>query len=288
MNDWDLLRLFLEVAQQGTLSAAAHEAGVSVATVQRRIASLEEELGTPLFYKGPRGYRLTVVGEVLLPRAQDVSDAVLAARRAVAGNDAHAAGELRVTLPSALLPAVACYFAEFARAHADVRLRLLADDHSLSLERDTDVALRATTSPPESAVGARICDLAWGHYASTRPPDDDASEELPWIHYDERHGSPAVAWRRSAFPDIVPLWTVQSVSDMRTALAAVASQGVLPCFVGDAEPRLRRIDGPLLHDQLWVLMHRDLRRAGKVRAFVDFFTARLRQDRARFERSPEA
>lgn len=284
MDNWDLLRLFLEVAQRGTITAAAEESGLSVATVQRRMSSLERELGAPLFYKGPRGYRLTTAGEALMPRVIDVSDAVLAAHRAVVGHDEEAAGELRVTLPGALMPAVSCYFAEFATAHPEVRLKLLANDSSLSLERDTDVALRATTSPPENAVGSRVCDLAWGRYALADGSADDPAE-LPWIHYDERKNSPAIDWRRGAFPSAVPLWTVQSVSDMRGALTTVASQGLLPCFVGDDESTLRRIGEPLGDDQLWVLVHRDLRRSGKVRAFVDFFTPRLREDRRRFERN---
>ena len=49
MKDWDSLRYFLAVAEQGSLSGAASQLGVNHSTVFRRINQLEETMGVRLF-----------------------------------------------------------------------------------------------------------------------------------------------------------------------------------------------------------------------------------------------
>jgi len=53
--------------------------------------------------------------------------------------------------------------------------------------------------------------------------------------------------------------------------------GMLPCFIGDADPELVRLGDPLaeLTAGLWILIHPDLRRNARVRAFVDYATEHL-------------
>ncbi|MEM9488970.1 MAG: LysR family transcriptional regulator, partial [Myxococcota bacterium] len=68
--------------------------------------------------------------------------------------------------------------AAFTRACCRIRPILLADDISLNLERDTDIALRATTQPLDNAIGRNLCGLAWARYASV----DTSGDDLQWIH----------------------------------------------------------------------------------------------------------
>lgn len=52
---------------------------------------------------------------------------------------------------------------------------------------------------------------------------------------------------------------------------------VLPCYIADAEPGLVRLLGPrdVVTRELWLVLHRDSRRIGRIRAFVDHFTAEI-------------
>ena len=59
------LAYFLEVAQTGSLTAAAKTLHVAVSAISRQIARLEEELGVVLFDREPRGMRLTDAGRVV-------------------------------------------------------------------------------------------------------------------------------------------------------------------------------------------------------------------------------
>src|SRR6187431_2493309 len=68
--DWDGLRVFLAVARAGRLSAAAKRLAVEHTTVSRRLAALEHELGTQLFYRTAGGFLLTPVGQSVLANAE--------------------------------------------------------------------------------------------------------------------------------------------------------------------------------------------------------------------------
>jgi molybdate transport repressor ModE-like protein len=69
MLDWNDLRYFLAVARHGSTLAAAKALGLSQSTVHRRVAALEDRLGRRLVKRRPTGYRLTKLGEELLPYA---------------------------------------------------------------------------------------------------------------------------------------------------------------------------------------------------------------------------
>lgn len=63
------LRLFLAVAENGSISAGAREVHVSQPAVTRQLMELESRLGTSLFHRLPRGVLLTETGELLLDYA---------------------------------------------------------------------------------------------------------------------------------------------------------------------------------------------------------------------------
>ena len=62
MLEWSDLHIFLTVAEQGSLSAAARELGLSQPTVGRRLTALEEQLGSALVVRTARGLTLTEAG----------------------------------------------------------------------------------------------------------------------------------------------------------------------------------------------------------------------------------
>jgi DNA-binding transcriptional LysR family regulator len=284
MQGWDDLRLFLAVARAGTLTAAAAELGVNPSTVHRRLAAFEAATGSELFEKGPRGYRLTHAGEALLPRAEEVEEAVLAATRSVVGHDRQASGEVRITLPLAMVRVIAPHLVEFARAYDRIRPVLLADDSIVDLGTGTDIALRATSRPSETAVGRDLCGIDWCRYASVRTRGRD----LPWIDYVGMESHPTVKWRRRVHGAPKPAMLVQGVVGMHAVLGDSSAQGLLPCFVGEPDPGLRRLGQPIAADRLWLLIHADLRRSARVRALVDFLVPRLLADKGRFEGASSA
>ena len=79
------LRVFREVAERGTLTAAAAALGYTQSAVSRQVASLERAAGAPLLQRRHDGVRLTSAGQLVLRRAVIVLDQVDATARELAG-----------------------------------------------------------------------------------------------------------------------------------------------------------------------------------------------------------
>lgn len=100
---WDDLRLVLAVAQAGSLAGAARRLGISHATVFRRLAAIEAELGVKLFERTRAGYAPTPAGEDAAAAAERIQDEVHGVERRVAGRDVRPSGTVRVTTTDTLL-----------------------------------------------------------------------------------------------------------------------------------------------------------------------------------------
>lgn len=120
-----LLRIFLEVARLGSFTAAAPVLGYTQSAVSRQISALEDEAGTTLFDRLPRGVRLTEPGRRLLPHAQAILDRLNAARQDLTDLRELSTGRLRVaafaTADAELVPQA---IATFQRRHPDVPVTL--------------------------------------------------------------------------------------------------------------------------------------------------------------------
>jgi DNA-binding transcriptional LysR family regulator len=126
MFDATRLRVFREVAQRGSISAAADALSFTQPAVSRQIATLEREAGAQLFERLPRGIRLTEAGRVLLGHAEAILDRMTAARTQVDAVTRLEAGRLRIgafaTANATIVPRA---IASFTEAHPGVELSLV-------------------------------------------------------------------------------------------------------------------------------------------------------------------
>nr|WP_300309147.1 LysR family transcriptional regulator [Halomonas sp.] len=72
--DFITLRLFIAIADERSLTAAANRENMALAAVSKRISDLESMVGTPLLYRRPRGVELTPAGHAMLHHARNVFD----------------------------------------------------------------------------------------------------------------------------------------------------------------------------------------------------------------------
>src|SRR6266536_4970427 len=101
------LRVFREVAERGTLTAAAVALGYTQSAVSRQIAALERAAGAPLLERRHDGVRLTPAGHLVVRRAAVVLDQLDATARELAGlPDEHSTVRLGwfATAGAALVP----------------------------------------------------------------------------------------------------------------------------------------------------------------------------------------
>jgi DNA-binding transcriptional LysR family regulator len=141
---WDDVRLFLAVAEHGSLTEAARHLRVGQPTVSRRLAELEENLGYALFERSVEGASLTSRGERWLEPARRMAEWAGELQSTAEHGDATPAGVVRITAP----PGVAFDFvAPFARRVRDrypqLQVHVLARVEYLDLgRREADIALR--------------------------------------------------------------------------------------------------------------------------------------------------
>jgi molybdate transport repressor ModE-like protein len=144
-EDWNELRLVLAVVRAGGLTGAAQVLGIDHSTAFRRLQTMENRLGQPLFERLPGGaYEPSPVAARMAAAAERMEDEALALARDLAGRDHRLVGRLRVTSSETLAYRILTpHLAAFRRAHPGIAVELTIDNRVLSLtRREADVALR--------------------------------------------------------------------------------------------------------------------------------------------------
>jgi DNA-binding transcriptional LysR family regulator len=167
---WDDLRIIRAVGKNGALAAAAEMLGVNSSTIARRLSKVEETLGVTLFDRRRTGYATTAEGEELIALAERVELDVVSVARRVSGQVQGRVGDLRITTSDSLL----LYFltpmiSSFKALNPSIRVEVTVGNSSLNLARgETDIAVRATKSPPENLFAGKSPRLP-GHPMSVFP-----------------------------------------------------------------------------------------------------------------------
>ncbi|AMB88227.1 LysR family transcriptional regulator [Pseudomonas agarici] len=138
------LYYFAKVVEAGGFAAAGRLLGVPKSRLSRRIAELEERLGTRLLQRTTRQLKLTAVGERYLRHCQAMLLEAEMADEAVASMSSEPRGRLRVSCPVGLaqefMPWV---ISSFLAAHPLVQLEVLMVNRRVDLVAEgIDVALR--------------------------------------------------------------------------------------------------------------------------------------------------
>jgi DNA-binding transcriptional LysR family regulator len=149
LADWSDLRYFLELARAGSHAAAARRLRVEHTTVARRLQRLELLMGQPLFERGRQGWALTPAGQQLLPHAEAMESAALAALEDL-GAAAEASGVVRLGAPEVLGSRIITpRLPSLLQAHPELQVELLLLPRTPSLaSREVDLAV--SVDPPRS------------------------------------------------------------------------------------------------------------------------------------------
>lgn len=161
LPDYEAWALFAAVADHGSFRAAASASGVSVPTVSKAVARLEDALGVALFHRTSRRVTLTVAGERLADRARAIVASGAAAEEAAGADAGHLAGPVRMTAPMSL--GLACLgepLAEFCAAHPAVTIDVMLSDARCDLVGEgIDIALRIAEMQDSSLLSQTIAPI---------------------------------------------------------------------------------------------------------------------------------
>jgi DNA-binding transcriptional LysR family regulator len=279
--NWNDLRVFIAIAESGSLAGAARTLEQNHSTVFRRLNALEEDVRTRLFDRLPSGYSLTPVGERMLELARRADDAVQTIDRELAGRDLEPTGTVRLTTaPNLARTIVPKALKALRRTHPGIVVEVAVGDSDYDLNRrEADLALRATTRPPEHLVGRKAVTLDWwlmgaGRSATLRESDlamarfIGAEQTLMRLQ--------AFQWLEKHHGDRI----VARANDLST-MAALAKAGVGVALLPSDQwqsglKRLHRVAG--LTGELWLLTHPDLRHVQRIRAVWDALIDAIGED----------
>lgn len=152
------LRLFVRVADCGSITSAATELDISPATASAALKRLEKQLGTSLFVSSTRSLRLTDTGERYLIHCRRALSDLALGQQAVNDVREKISGVVSLAVPSdvgrhVLLP----WLDEFMDQYPELKLRLHIGDTLSDFYHDkVDVALRLGTPKDSSLVAFEI------------------------------------------------------------------------------------------------------------------------------------
>jgi DNA-binding transcriptional LysR family regulator len=286
--EWSDWRVFLAVARRGSTLAAGKALRLSQSTAARRITALEEALGVHLFERRAHGYRLTDAGEAVLPMAEALEAAALAAEGQAKAQARAIGGIVRITTEEVFaVTLLTPWLRELHAAHPGIRIELDCSRELRDLGAgDADIALRSTSKPqPEGLVGRALQDDNWALYCSRDYADRNG---LPMgrrdlLDHNIIGGGGGGLWRiYSAWLEEMGLlhrvtMHYDGSNGLLSGIRSGLGVGVLPCIVARSDPDLLQCLEPTREHgrRLWLLTHERVRHNPSVRLVTDFLYERL-------------
>lgn len=287
--NWDHLRIFLAAHRAGSLRGASDELKVNHATISRAIKGLEERLGTRIFDRSSGGLSLTEPGESLVEHAEEIERQTDKISRKIRGLDAIPSGEITVSLPPSFAQGfLAPILASFTIAYPDIKVKLIATNQVSNLARqEADISIRIGYQVDDDLVGRRLLTYVIGAFASPQYLLDH-----PELTIGDGAGAHWIGWgddeeewvKDSPFPNAGLLHDLPEPYMQIEAAANHIGMTMIPCFLGDSDPRLVRIPHVPVEPNrsIWLLLHNDLRKTARVRAFVDHAASVILANRSAF------
>lgn len=285
--DWDLIRSFLAVARAGKLTGAARGLKINHATLSRRISALESALNTKLFDRQLAGYVLTVQGQRLLARSEEMERNVFEIQADLADDSLEVSGTVRIGVPEGFgTHVLAPRIGGLAHAHPNLQIELVAMPRSFSLsKREADVVI-GLSRPAQGRLHTRkLSDYELGVYGASVLADrwralsgrQDVLKQ-PFIGYiDDLIYAPELDYLPAFSKTIQPHIRSSSILAQMEATCAGAGIAILPCFMTEKEPRLVRImaDELTLMRSFWMIIDSGLRDLPRIRVTADFLARQV-------------
>jgi len=292
--DWSDARLFLAVARAGQMLGAARRLGISQATLSRRVAALEADLGQALLLRQAHGCTLTETGAALAERLERVEAEMIRAEESVERGSAGLTGTVRLGAPDGFgIGFLAPRLGRFAERHPNLLLQLVPVPRAFSLsEREADIAVLVGQPQTGRLVVRKLTDYSLGLYGARsyldragmpRTLEDLTGRHRLVGHVEDLIYAPGLNYTR----DLVRDW--QSSLEISGAVAQAAAVkggggiGVLHDYIARPIPGLVRVLPDIVATRAyWIALHENLRETARVQAVAAFLTEIVREARGQF------
>ena len=289
------IELFCLAAEHESFTAAANQVGITPAAVSRAIGRLEERLKVRLFVRSTRRIRLTEGGRSYHAQCRQALGQLMEAERELTGRQAEPAGLLRISAPTTfghfrLLPLLPAFRKKYPQVDVEVQL----SNRNIDFIADGfDLAIRARTPPDSGLVARKLMDAELVVAATPgylrragkpRTPEDLARHEC--IQFLLPRTGQKVAWEFRVDGRDVEIETqghftcTDDILGVATLARAGAGLAQTHRFIVEEQLRTGELVEVLQpfggRSRPFSLLYPAARHMPlRVRAFVDFLTARL-------------
>lgn len=243
------LQYFVAVAENGSLTRAAHQLSMSLSTLTEAVHALEQDLGLKLVERHPRGVQLTLKGQQFLRHATKILADVADARRTLAEEGTALSGTLQIGVTALVAGYVfSDLLARYRRAHPAVAVSAVEDGRDylehLLVNGELDVAVvvqpRARPAREMQALETEVMEVSpyrlWlplGHRLAEEAEvslSAIARERQIVLTVDEIEATADAHWRAHGQRPPVAFRT-RSVEAVRSLVATGAGVAILPDLV---------------------------------------------------------
>lgn len=181
MDQLFAMRTFVRVVQTGSFSAAAREQNTSQASVSKRVAALESQLGVKLLTRTSRELSLTEVGTQYFDKCINILAELDEADANARSEIASPKGALKVAAPIAFARLVlAPIIKEFVEKYPEIKIEMaLSDAHVDLIAEGIDIAIRAKKLEDSNLVARHLSDNPMLMIASPDYLKENGTPETP-------------------------------------------------------------------------------------------------------------
>ncbi|MES2946524.1 MAG: LysR family transcriptional regulator [Pseudomonadota bacterium] len=289
--DWNQLRAFLETAETGSLSAAARKLGLTQPTLSRQVAAIERQMGVTLFERVGKTMALTSTGLELLEHARAMGAAAHELGLAATGRAQAVEGLVVVSatdiVAAYLLPRI---WLQLRKLAPGIQVEVISTNALSDLHRrEADIAIRHLRPDQPDLTARLIREVSASFYASEawvsenghpRTAADALQHDfigtdrngnyLKYLHGMGLNLSPAQF--RTYADNSVTHWEM-----VRQGLGI----GAMMDEIARGTPGVVRVldEVPLVRFPLWLVTHRELHTARRIRIVFDLLAGELQKSR---------
>jgi len=294
MFNWDDLKYFLAMAEEGSLSAAARKLNVSQPTLSRRLNALEEDVGAELFARTRTGLEMTALGEQLVNHARHMRDDVHSMERLVTGHDSRLQGSVIISCTETLgagwlVEKTKPFHLQYPGITVEVKV---ANQTSDLLRREADIALRMFRPVQNDLVARKTVTMNFGYYASReyierkgKPTKLSELRDHDFIlPHDEILAHTSKSGQRPYRSPSEASFRSNSLLSLEAAVRNGFGIGAYSCINAHNNDDLVRLfeDYTVFSTELWLVSHAELRRSARIRAMFDYLGDMLVENKAAF------
>ena len=295
--DLNSLRLYFDVVNARSMTRAAAELRMPKSTISRKLALLEQHVGSTLLKRGPRRLSMTDIGAVLYEHCRRVVEQVEEAGLEASQMQSALRGNLRVSIPIDFGNAwLSRAMAEFIHKYPDIHLEIDANSRVVDPREDPyDIAIQLGPLKESGLTYRRIATVTRGVYASPEylsrhglPRSVDDFKQHDCIVTEQQRQDGVWTFRNRSqhrYTEVIGKVVVNNIGVARDLTIGHVGLSMLPNVMCRNDVRAKRLvrvltewESPPMHATALILSRKGI--PNKTRVFLDFLVASLADEDA--------